>query len=166
MAFAIGNGTANASTFQFSHGGWFPDGGEVLGTFSGKDVRGDNSEEPDGIISLAQGEVSFFEMSFQGSTTLSAFEHNYEDLDFLEYTLANPEMLEILSSNTSQEGVEKSYDGRFKIIQQRQDGQSDLTIITDASPLVRQIPEPHSLIGLTLFGLGVCLKSKRGLGKD
>ena len=170
IAFAIGNGTANASTYQFTQEGWLPGEGKLLGSFSGEDLRGGDSGEPDGIISLAQGEVSFFEMSFQGSTTINAFEHNYENLFVFEYSLANPETLKIFSSNIPRGGV-TSYDGEEKLIQQH--GESDLTIVTGESPIVteedpivREIPEPNSLIGLTLFGLGVCLKSKRRLGKD
>ncbi len=172
IAFAIGNRTAQASTFQFSQAGWQldnligpPTGGILNGVFSGRDVRGENSEEPDGIISFAQGEVSSFEMSFQGDSAIDNFEHSLTELDLfrLEYPLANPELLEIFSSNVPRGGF-TTYNGQEKLIQQQ--GQPDITIVTDESPMVREVSEPTSLIGLTLFGLGVCLKSKRRLGKD
>ncbi len=177
IAFVIGNRTAHALTFRFSQTGWQldntfgpPTGGTLSGTFSGVDVRGENSEEPDGIISLTQGEVFSFEMSFEGDSAVDDFRHimismTDTDLFRLEYPLANPEMLEIFSSNiprnTPRGGV-ATYDGGVRLIQQP--GPPDATIVTNELPIVREVSEPTTWIGLTLFGLGLCVK--RSFGKD
>lgn len=154
LAITIGTRPADALTFDFSQSGW-EGGGEVTGVFSGEDKNDDgkiiyNFVDPD------INEVSAYEMSFQGNSTFTDFTNNLNDLRILEYMPGDPNMLTILSTDSTS-GYDSQSPIGFGVISQ--DGESILTAeIVNVS--VREVPEPKSWIGLMLFGLGVYFKRK------
>ena len=135
---------SNAMVLDYSliQTGWV-DGGQVNGTFSGEDY--DNN----GIIDLAMGEVTAYQITFSGNSTIQMFTHDLSDLQFFRYTIGStgfPPSFPLFSDD----GIFR-YDADDKVI-----GTSDLGIsrstIEQAVVTQNVVPEPATMI---LFGTGM-----------
>lgn len=73
---------ASPITYSITQTGW-SGGGEVSGIFSGEDLN------HDGYLSLVDGEVSGYHITFSGNASVPTFSHSLVDLEFFRYTLGS-----------------------------------------------------------------------------
>ena len=81
---------ATVMEYKFTQDGWsitgfpkIPSGGKVIGSFSGEDLNNN------GIIELANNEVTSYLVKFMDSIFTPDFTHTFDDLLFFEYTIGS-----------------------------------------------------------------------------
>ena len=81
---------ASGKEYKFTQDGWHlafspftPSGGKIIGSFSGDDLNNN------GIIELANNEVTSYLVEFTGSIFTQDFTHTLDDLFFFEYTIGS-----------------------------------------------------------------------------
>jgi 6-phosphogluconolactonase (cycloisomerase 2 family) len=74
------SGVSHAAQYTFSQGG-FQDGGVITGAFTGEDANGD------GLLASFDGEISDFNLSFNGNSIIPAFSQTFESLGGLVFQI-------------------------------------------------------------------------------
>ncbi|CAO5023651.1 PEP-CTERM sorting domain-containing protein [Microcystis aeruginosa] len=153
---------ASAASFNFFQGG-YSEGATVTGMFTGEDL--DN----DGLIHSLDGEVTDYMMSFSGNSLVPAFSHGLPDFFGLVYVLGSDignffDSDGIASSNGTTfygaSGGTELYpvDPSLQFPGGKVGTFADALDTTTEFVTVNTVPEPSTVLGLGLLGLGALVK--------
>jgi len=150
---------ASAASFNFFQGG-YSEGATITGMFTGEDLNND------GFIHSLDGEVTDYMMSFSGNSLVPAFSHGLPDFFGLVYVLGSD-----IGNFFDFDGIASNDVATFY-------GASGGTNLYPGSPIsggnvgtfagaldttnefvtVNTVPEPSTVLGLGLLGLGALVK--------
>lgn len=151
LVFTILPSEAIVMEYKFTQDGWskvgfprIPSGGKIIGNFSGEDINNN------GIIELANNEVTSYFVKFMDSIFTPDFTHTLDDLLFFEYTIGSmgfPPSFPLFSAGGGFE-----YDADDGVII----GLPGITFLEDTDQPAF-VPEPATiaLLSLGLVGLGI-----------
>jgi len=158
---------AGVIVYTITQDGWyepgFPNissGGEIIGSFSGEDLNND------GVIDLADNEVTSYLVKFVGSIFTPDFTHTLSDLSFFRYTIGSagfPPSSPLLSS-----GDGLVYDADDKVIFGPVGCSSPTCVYVEATEqpaFVTRVPEPSSLALITCGLFVWCWAAGRHRGR-
>lgn len=152
-------------TFKIEQDGWkwspviptILSGGKIIGSFSGEDL--DNN----GIIDLANNEVTSYLVKFTGSIFTPDFTHTFNDLLYFRYTIGSAGFGPNLSFPLYSVGDGFEYDADDRVIKKgpAHGPPGSYFVETTDQPAfvtsipVTSIPEPPTL-ALIIYGLALC----------